>query len=242
MTEELSKIVAAAEETTAQILQRARTSTREQILEADRLWREVQSEALRFASWRQEAEAVVGVLQTMIEEARTRIESVPERIQDALGPAVEAMIRMDDGISRFAAAAQLPLLLAPSGLASARSSVEAAGAAEQPAPVEAQVDAAPEAPAPEAPAPAAEPEPASSPFEIGYGTGFEDLIPADPSGPEPTPAWEPAPSAENAEGGGFDPILALSHLPSFEQTGREHEPEEPEESEEGDGYSGVAGA
>jgi hypothetical protein len=120
MTEELSKIVMAAEETTSQILERARISTRDQILEADRLWREVQGEVVRFSSWREEADDVVHSLQDSIERAKTSVEALSERIRDALAPAIEAMIRVDEGLNRFSSAAALPLLLTPSGLTEAR--------------------------------------------------------------------------------------------------------------------------
>jgi hypothetical protein len=120
MTDELSKIVMAAEETTSQILERARISTRDQILEADRLWREVQGEVVRFSAWREEADDVVQTLQASIEHAKSSVESLSERIRDALAPAIEAMIRVDQGLNRFAAAAALPLLLTPSGLTEAR--------------------------------------------------------------------------------------------------------------------------
>ena len=124
MTEELSKIVMAAEETTSQILERTRVSTRDQIMEADRLWREVQGEVARLSTWRQEADEVVRTLQTSIDRARTSIESLSERIRDAMAPAVEAMIRVDEGLHRFSSAAALPLLLAPSGLDEARGQME----------------------------------------------------------------------------------------------------------------------
>jgi ribonuclease E len=204
MSQELSKMIAAAEETTAQILSRARESTREQILEADRLWRDVQSEAVRFATWRTQAEAVVMGLQTMIEQARQRIESVPARIQDALGPAVEAMIQMDEGISRFAQASQMPLLVAPSGLEMARAS------AEQPAPA-IPVESRP-------PAQAETPE-ASSPEPV--------VAPSDaPPAVQPAPApgsglWDESVSwgsitPSSVLPGEEDPIRALSELGGFE--------------------------
>lgn len=120
MTEELSKIVVAAEESTSQIIERAWSATRDQIVEADRLWREVQAEAVRFADWREEAESIVSALQSSIHEARSKIEEVPQRVQEALAPAVEAMVDVDTGMAKLNVTSQLPLLLTPSGLESAR--------------------------------------------------------------------------------------------------------------------------
>jgi hypothetical protein len=205
MSQELSKMIAAAEETTAQILSRARESTREQILEADRLWRDVQSEAVRFATWRTQAEAVVMGLQTMIEQARQRIESVPARIQDALGPAVEAMIQMDEGISRFAQASQMPLLVAPSGLEVARAAAEQPIPA-IPVPTPASVEAEPAQPS--------SPEPPAAPVD------------PQPAAPSPAPAtglWDESVSwgsmaPSSVLPGEDDPIRALSELGGFESS------------------------
>lgn len=120
MTEELSKIVVAAEESTSQIIERAWAATRDQIIEADRLWRDVQGEAVRFASWREDAEEIVESVKRSIREARAKIDEVPQRVQEALAPAVDAMVEVDSGMARFAVASTLPLLVAPTGLESAR--------------------------------------------------------------------------------------------------------------------------
>ncbi|TMK98717.1 MAG: hypothetical protein E6G40_07805, partial [Actinobacteria bacterium] len=90
MTEELSKIIEAAEESTSQILERARASTRDQIVEAHRLWEEVQAEVTRLNTWREGAASVVRSVQAAVENARAEIEGLPDRIQNALAPAVEA--------------------------------------------------------------------------------------------------------------------------------------------------------
>jgi hypothetical protein len=127
VTDEISKVISAAEQSTSHILERAWVATRDQVLEADRLWREVQSEVVRFADWRQQAEEVVQGIQAAMEESRRRIEAVPQRIQEALGPVVESMVSVDAGIGKFAVASTLPLLLTPSGLEAARARAEAMG-------------------------------------------------------------------------------------------------------------------
>jgi cell division septum initiation protein DivIVA len=127
VTDEISKVIAAAEESTSQILERAWVATRDQVLEADRLWREVQAEVVRFAAWRDEAEAVARSVKEAMDEARRRIEAVPQRMQEALAPVVESMVSVDAGVGRFTAASTLPLLLTPSGLEAARARAEAMG-------------------------------------------------------------------------------------------------------------------
>jgi hypothetical protein len=156
MTDELAKIILAAEESTSQILSRARLSTRDHILEADRLWREVQSEVVRFASWREQAESALGSVQSAIDSARAQIETVPDKIQSALAPAVEAMVRVDSQMAGFSAAATLPLLSAPTGLEEIRARMDAA----DPSVVEAL--AALSVPSSEAPPPDANPGPSES--------------------------------------------------------------------------------
>jgi cell division septum initiation protein DivIVA len=120
MTQELSRVVAATEETAARILERAWETARHQITEADRLWREVQEEAARFAEWRRSLEPTMAAVQAYIEEARARLEEVPARIQQALSPAAEAMSAVDQGIANFSAASTPPPFVAPSGLEAAR--------------------------------------------------------------------------------------------------------------------------
>jgi hypothetical protein len=125
MTEELAKIIMAAEESTSQILARARLSTRDHILEADRLWREVQGEVVRFSTWREQAASALGSVQSAIDHARAQIEAVPDRVQGALAPAVEAMVKVDAQMAGFSAASTLPLLAAPSGLDEIRARMDA---------------------------------------------------------------------------------------------------------------------
>src|SRR5207302_1744848 len=89
--QELSKAVSAAETSASQIIE-AWMSTREQIVQADKLWRAVQEEVLRFGEWREDVQPMMDLVQTYIEDARARIEEVPGRVQHALAPAVDAMV------------------------------------------------------------------------------------------------------------------------------------------------------
>lgn len=110
--EELAKVVNAAEASASQIIQ-AWTATRDQIIEADRLWRDVQDEVVRFAAWRDDVEPLMSHVQSCIEDARRRIEEVPARVQTALAPAVDAMVSVSEGMTKFAAVSTVPLLPSP---------------------------------------------------------------------------------------------------------------------------------
>jgi hypothetical protein len=110
MGEELASVLKTAEESASQII-RAWESTRNQISQVDRLWREVQAEIIRFAAWRKHVDPIIETMQKYIEEARARIDEVPSRIQEALSPAVEAMARLDECMAEFANASDVPELL-----------------------------------------------------------------------------------------------------------------------------------
>jgi len=178
MTEELSKIIEAAEVSTSQILERARASTRDQIVEAHRLWDQVQAEMARLASWREGAGSVVRSVQQAVEKARAEIEGLPDRIQHALGPAVEAMERVDAGMAKFAMAATFPALATPEGLQDARDRVQASTPETPP-----RTWSAPPAPPPPAPAQAPAPSPsgaqAMQPLFDTSASALSDLSDAD---------------------------------------------------------------
>jgi hypothetical protein len=109
---ELSKVVTTAEASTAQIIQ-AWSSTRDQIMQADTLWKSVQEEIVRFASWREDVEPMMTMVQRYIAEARQRIDEVPHRVGEALGPAADAMAAVAAGMMEFAKASAMPLLPNP---------------------------------------------------------------------------------------------------------------------------------
>jgi hypothetical protein len=113
LTEELAGILAAAEESASRIVERARASTERQIMESNRLWREVQAEVARFASWRDQIEPVIRQVQSKVEGARGLVEDVPERIRDALRPMADAIASIDADMAEFSSALTPPLLLTP---------------------------------------------------------------------------------------------------------------------------------
>jgi hypothetical protein len=116
MTEELAGILAAAEESAARIVERARSSTQRQIMESNRLWREVQAEVARFASWRDQIEPVIRQVQSKVDSVRELVDDVPERIRAALAPMADAISSIDADMAELTSALTPPLLLTPGGL------------------------------------------------------------------------------------------------------------------------------
>ena len=121
LTEELAGILAAAEESAGRIVERARATTQRQIARSNRVWREVQAEVSRFASWREEVEPVIRNVQSKVESVRSEIEEVPERIRQALAPMADTISSIDGDLAELATACNPPLLLTPSGLESEQS-------------------------------------------------------------------------------------------------------------------------
>jgi hypothetical protein len=143
LTDEIQGILAAAEDSAARIVERARSTTQHQIVQSNRLWNEVQAEVSRFATWREQVEPVIRSVQSKVESVRTQIEEVPERIRQALAPMADSISDVDADLAELASASSPPLLLTPRGLDAesdqvedwrAEDSLEAAGdPAEEPA-------------------------------------------------------------------------------------------------------------
>jgi hypothetical protein len=116
LNDELAQILRAAEESAARIVERARTTTEQQIDESNRLWHEVQAEVARFAAWRDEVEPVIHAVQSKVDGVRTYIDEVPERIREALAPVAESISAIDTDLAELASRATPPLLLTPGGV------------------------------------------------------------------------------------------------------------------------------
>lgn len=119
LNDELAAVRRAAEESASRIVERARIATEGQIAESNRLWREVQVEVSRFAAWRQDVEPVIRAVQSKVEDVRTYIDEVPERIRQALAPVAESISAIDTDLAELSARANPPLMLTPSDVPSA---------------------------------------------------------------------------------------------------------------------------
>lgn len=116
LTDEIQGILSAAEDSAARIVERARATTQHQIAQSNRLWREVQAEVSRFASWREQIDPVIRSVQSKVENVRSEIDGVPERIRQALAPMADSISSIDSDLAELASACSPPLLLTPSGL------------------------------------------------------------------------------------------------------------------------------
>ena len=114
--DEIARIMSAAEEAAARIMERAQLFTQGQVAEANRLWREVQEELATFRAWREEITPQIEAVQTKVEEVRGRIDDVPERIREALAPMADSIASIDGDLAGLLAAASPPDLIAPSDL------------------------------------------------------------------------------------------------------------------------------
>jgi hypothetical protein len=113
MTEELQKVLGAAQEAATRIIERADLTTQERIAEAGRLWRDVEAELSKLASWYEVFTPATQSTQSTIEEARAEIQDVPERIRQALVPMADAIAGVQAQIDDLALVAALPALLEP---------------------------------------------------------------------------------------------------------------------------------
>ncbi len=118
VSDELGGILAAAEESAARIIERARSTTSRQVARSNRVWQDVQSEVTKFVAWRQGVEPMIGAVQSKVDAVRELIEAVPERIREALAPMAESISAIDADLADLAAASTPPLLLTPSDLES----------------------------------------------------------------------------------------------------------------------------
>ncbi|HEV8571527.1 MAG TPA: hypothetical protein VGR49_00585 [Actinomycetota bacterium] len=115
LNEELAQVLAAAKESAQRIVQRAEESGRGREARAEEVWEEVQAELDRFTTWWERVEPVIREVQKRIEEARHRADEVADRIRQALGPTLQAMIDVDTDLGRLQDSAMPPQIKPPSG-------------------------------------------------------------------------------------------------------------------------------
>ena len=115
LNEELAQVLAAAKESAQRIVERAEESGRGREARAEQVWEEVQTELDRFTTWWERVEPVIREVQKRIEEARHRADEVADRIRQALGPTLQAMIDVDTDLGRLQDSAMPPQIKPPSG-------------------------------------------------------------------------------------------------------------------------------
>ena len=113
--DELSRILATANESATRIVERAHATTRQQVEDADRMWRESQAQVARFAAWRERVDPVMRSAQAKIDEVRSRIEDVPDQIRQALAPLADSIAGLDTDLADVNSVSNPPLLVTPGG-------------------------------------------------------------------------------------------------------------------------------
>ncbi|MGH9890436.1 MAG: hypothetical protein ACREA0_00310 [bacterium] len=86
----LAAVLESAERTFAGLVESARRRSEEQLREVDAARRELQAEMDRLAARRADLETLLGSVQEAIALARAQVQQTPERLRDALGPAIDA--------------------------------------------------------------------------------------------------------------------------------------------------------
>ncbi len=95
MNEELAQILTAAQEASAQIVERAKSTVQIELDQAGKVLRDVGAERERFVAWRQEAEPFIRAVQVRMDAVRRAIDRVPARVADALKEIQQAITAMD---------------------------------------------------------------------------------------------------------------------------------------------------
>ena len=109
LSDELSTILSAAEESATRIIERARQATEQQVADAQAVWREAQTQVARFAAWRERVDPLLRSTQGGIDEVRGRIEEVPNQIRQALAPLADAVAALGRDLADVANKASPPM-------------------------------------------------------------------------------------------------------------------------------------
>lgn len=116
LNQELSAVLATAQESARRIVDRAEDAGRTREGRAEEVWEEVRAEVDRFMAWWERVEPIIREVQKRIDEARNRADEVADRIRQALAPTLQAMIDVDADLGRLQGSAAPPELKAPSSL------------------------------------------------------------------------------------------------------------------------------
>jgi hypothetical protein len=128
MNEELAQILTAAQEASAQIVERAKSTVQIELDQAGKVLRDVGAERERFVAWRQEAEPFIRAVQVRMDAVRRAIDRVPARVADALKEIQQAITAMDGDLVGALNVPEPPSMSAPAPVAEL-----GAGSAEIPA-------------------------------------------------------------------------------------------------------------
>jgi predicted nucleic acid-binding Zn-ribbon protein len=114
VSEEVRRLLKAAEDSAASIVENARLVGARNTAEAERQWRELQTSLTRFAGWRERVGPQLVDLHARMEELRSRISEIPDRVRAAFAPLAEASAATEAGLLGLTDDLTPPLLSAPS--------------------------------------------------------------------------------------------------------------------------------
>jgi chromosome segregation ATPase len=134
VSEEVGRLLRAAEESAARIVEQARETSARNVAESERQWRELQASLARYAGWRDRVDPQLADLHARMEELRSRIGEIPDRVRAAFAPLAEASAATEAGLQAMGDDLTPPLLSAPSASESAPAveAPEQAGSADPP--------------------------------------------------------------------------------------------------------------
>lgn len=113
VSEEVARVIRAAEESAAKIVEQARVTAAQNNVDSERQWREMQTSLARFAGWRDRVEPQMADLYARMEELRGRIGEIPDRVRAAFAPLAEASAAAEANLQALGEDIAPPLLPAP---------------------------------------------------------------------------------------------------------------------------------
>ena len=113
VSEEVARLLRAAEDSAERIVEQARVTTAQNSAESERQWREMQTSLARFTGWRDRVEPQMAELYVRMEELRSRIGEIPDRVRAAFAPLAEASAAAEAGLQTLSDDLATPLLSAP---------------------------------------------------------------------------------------------------------------------------------
>jgi predicted nucleic acid-binding Zn-ribbon protein len=113
LSEEVARLLRAAEESADRIVEQARAAAAHHAAESEKQWRELQGSLARFAGWRDRVEPQLVDLYSRTEDLRLRITEIPDRVRAAFAPLAEASAATEAGLLALSEDLHPPLMVAP---------------------------------------------------------------------------------------------------------------------------------
>jgi DNA repair exonuclease SbcCD ATPase subunit len=113
VAQELGRLLTVAEGSAERIIEQARDLGEREVESAEQMWRQVEQERRRFATWRGELEPRIQSAQAQIAEAVKRVDSVSDRLQEVLAPVTSTMSSLLGELQELAKTSRPPLVVTP---------------------------------------------------------------------------------------------------------------------------------